>query len=252
MAATVLIRRLTGAGPTATDITSINTRAVTDDSHSTNTTSNPIPIPSVGSTAITNATNATPIVVTATGHGLTTGDRVIIESVGGNTNANGTWKITVVDANSFNIDNRAGNAAYTSGGTVRKANLSYWINTRLDCTVAPAGTINNLKWYTDGGNGFGTGVNCKVATATSYVQATGTVGTTGDAMSPITGGYGATLSGVGVDAFTYTTGSPLSVTGSTTTTGQFGDRVVYQIEVISTAGPGTTATETFTWRFDET
>lgn len=177
MSATVLIRRLTGAGPTATDITGINTRANAEDAHTTAGTSNPIQIPAAGT------------------------------------------------------------------------NYSYWVVTRLDCTVAPTGTINNIKWYTDGGNGFGTGVTCKVNTATGYVQATGTAGVTGTQLT--TGNY-ATLAGAPSDAFAYTSGSPLSVSGSTSGTGQFGDRVVYQIEVGSTAAPGATAAETFTFQYDET
>ncbi len=47
MAATVTIRRLTGAGPTSTDITSANTVASTSDSPTPGTT-NPIPIPPSG------------------------------------------------------------------------------------------------------------------------------------------------------------------------------------------------------------
>lgn len=176
MAATVLIRRLTGAGPSATDITSINTRANAEDAHSTAGTSNPIQIPAAGT------------------------------------------------------------------------NYSYWVVTRLDCTVAPTTSISNIKWYTDGANGFGTGVTCRVGTATGYTQATGTAGTTGTELT--VGNYGTFTLG-NANAFTYTTGSPLSVSGTTSTTGQFGDRVVYQIEVASTASPGATSSETFTWRYDE-
>ncbi len=66
---------------------------------------------------ITGATNATPIVVTSANHRLQTGMRVTVASVGGNTAANGTWVITVVDANSFSLDTSVGNGAYTSGGT---------------------------------------------------------------------------------------------------------------------------------------
>src|SRR5688572_27843977 len=43
---------------------------------------------------LTNATNASPIIVTSAGHGLTTGSRVTITGVGGNTAANGTFVIT--------------------------------------------------------------------------------------------------------------------------------------------------------------
>jgi hypothetical protein len=175
--ATVVINRLTGAGPTATAITSINTRANAEDAHTTAGTSNSILVPAVGT------------------------------------------------------------------------NYSYWVTTRLEVTAITAGTVDNVKWFTDGANNFGTGVTCSVGTATAYVQATGTAGTTGTVLTA--GNYtGYTLGNA--NAFTYTTGSPLSVTGTTAATGQFGDRVVYQIEVASTALSGATATETFTWRYDDT
>lgn len=67
--------------------------------------------------AITGATNATPIVVTSTGHGLATGDSVVVAGVGGNAAANGTWKITKINNNSFSLDGSVGSGNYTSGGT---------------------------------------------------------------------------------------------------------------------------------------
>jgi len=67
--------------------------------------------------SITNATNASPIVITSAGHGLLTGQRVTITGVGGNTAANGTFTITKVDDNSFSLNGSTGNGAYTSGGT---------------------------------------------------------------------------------------------------------------------------------------
>jgi hypothetical protein len=66
---------------------------------------------------ITNATNATPIVVTCTAHGLTTGARVTITGVTGNTSSNGTFTVTRVDANTFSLDDSVGNGAYSAGGT---------------------------------------------------------------------------------------------------------------------------------------
>jgi len=136
------------------------------------------------------------------------------------------------------------------------SNYSYWVSTRLNCTVSPAGTINNVKWYTDGSNTLGTGVTCTVAKASTganagYVQATGTPGTTGTVLSQAnhTG-----LDAAPVDAFTLTTGSPLALTAtiSNPTTGEFGEHVVYQIAVGTTAVAGATTSETFTWRYDET
>lgn len=185
MAATVQIARKTGASPgSPTDITSINTRANAEDTHTTAGTSNPIRVPAAGT------------------------------------------------------------------------NYSYWVTTRLNVTVTPAGTIDNLRWYTDGSNNFGTGVTCKGEGASTgadagYRIATGTPGETG---TQLTTGNHTGLDGAPIDVFGHTSGSPKSLTGtiSNPTTGQFGDHFVYQIEVGTSAGAGATSAETWTWRFDET
>lgn len=52
---------------------------------------------------IGSSTNATPIVITSTAHGLSSNDIVSITGHATNTCANGIWKITVVDANSFSL-----------------------------------------------------------------------------------------------------------------------------------------------------
>lgn len=70
---------------------------------------------------ITGATNANPIVITSTAHGLSTGMRVNITGVGGNLAANTTATITVLTANTFSLNGVAGNGAYTAGGTWRVA-----------------------------------------------------------------------------------------------------------------------------------
>ncbi len=72
--------------------------------------------PSGSTGLITAASNATPIVITSAAHGLATGNTVKVEGVGGNSDANDTWIITVVDANNFSLDGSSGNAAYTGGG----------------------------------------------------------------------------------------------------------------------------------------
>jgi len=76
-----------------------------------------------GVKAITGATNATPIVITATSHGFSNGDFVYIDAVGGNLSANGIYKTANVAANTFELTrldgtNVVGFAAYTSGGYV--------------------------------------------------------------------------------------------------------------------------------------
>lgn len=181
MAATIIINRKTGVGPTNTNITAANTRASASDNPYTTETANPVPIPGAGT------------------------------------------------------------------------NYSFWVVTRLQCTVAPTTLVNNLKWFTDGSSGFGTGVGLVVATANVYDQATGTLGTTGTQLTVANYGNGTTdLDAEPVDAFTFTSGSPLAVTGSIAGTGEFGDHVVYQFSVGTTASAGTAPAETITWQYDET
>lgn len=69
--------------------------------------------------AVTAATNANPIqITTGAAHGLATGDYVAIFGVGGNTNANGRFRVTVINTTQFTLDGGVGNGAYTSGGFV--------------------------------------------------------------------------------------------------------------------------------------
>jgi len=63
------------------------------------------------------ATNAGPIVITSPNHGLTSGQRIRVNNVNGNTAANGLQKIAVIDANTFSLDGTTGNGVYdTSSG----------------------------------------------------------------------------------------------------------------------------------------
>lgn len=133
-------------------------------------------------------------------------------------------------------------------------NYSFWVSTRLYASTAPDGTIDTLQWFSDGANGWGTGYTAKVADASTgvnsgYRQATGTVGTTGNILNS-TNHTG--LDSTPADFFSKTAASPLSLGGSTTGTGDFGDYVVFQIEVADTAASGTLTAEIFTFRYDET
>lgn len=76
----------------------------------------------ISARTLENATNASPIVCTATGHGFATGNTVTIAGATGNTAANGTWYgITVTDEDHFTLPaSSAGNGAYNaSSGTVQ-------------------------------------------------------------------------------------------------------------------------------------
>ena len=129
-------------------------------------------------------------------------------------------------------------------------NYSYWVSTRLEALTTPAGTINNLKWWSSGSVGSGVGIIGMNATA--YVQASGTAGVTGLELN-VTNHTGLTATPLNV--FTnFTSGAPKSLSGSLSnpSTNLFGDYFVYQFTVASTATPGATAQPTFTWQYDET
>ena len=127
-------------------------------------------------------------------------------------------------------------------------NYSYWKHFALYANTSPSGTINNVKWYTDGTISW-TGITVKAGTVATYDQATGTQGTTGDEANS-----GHSQTPTMTTATTYTSASPLSVTGSISnpSTGIITNYVVLQAWVADTAVAGTVATETVTWRYDET
>lgn len=75
--------------------------------------------------AITN--NSGKIRVTYTAHGLTTGKRVHIKDVEGVTNANGLWRVTRIDNDTFDLDDSTFAGTYTSGtGSWTPAPLFGW------------------------------------------------------------------------------------------------------------------------------
>jgi len=94
--------------------------------------------------------------------------------------------------------------------------------------------ITNIKAYTDGANGW-TGVNLWWKAVTSYAT---------PAEGSSSAGY--------ADAFTYTSGSPLTLgAGPYTSTGEKADHLVSLMEVTSSAVGGVLAAETLTIAWDE-
>lgn len=112
-----------------------------------------------------------------------------------------------------------------------------WLS--LNVTVAPVTNITNLRIYSDGASGFGTGVAlfCKAVSAFT------------------TPALGSTLSGF-ADFFSYTSGASLTTAATSGTTftgtGQKGYFAVFVLQVSSTATQGALTAETFTWSYDET
>lgn len=95
--------------------------------------------------------------------------------------------------------------------------------------------ISNLKFYTDGTSGFGTGVNTWAKSSATYTTPAELTSSTG---------Y--------LDAFGYTSAAPLDIgVGPYTVAGDIGSYVVLGLEVQSTASQGTLASETITFSYDE-
>jgi len=138
---------------------------------------------------------------------------------------------------------------------------SYWKQIYLYCNTAPDTQVDNVKFYTDVGGGFGTGITLNVgdefpthnnASNAGYEVATGTSGATGD---EVTANH-ADVTGV-TDAFTFTEGSPLngpSISEDSSVIDAIGettDYLVLQLAVTSTATPGNKTDETLTFQYDE-
>lgn len=150
---------------------------------------------------ITAATNATPIAVTSAAHGLNTNDTVTISGVLGNPAANGTFNITVSDANTFTLQtaaaaNVAGNGTYASGGTWIKAPPKVAIVSSTDATPIvltttthgfAVGDAVNVAGHLTNTNANGTfTISAKGATTLTLQSTAGTGGGAGGATGTVT------------------------------------------------------------------
>ena len=139
-------------------------------------------------------------------------------------------------------------------------NRSYWKQIYLKCSTAPSTQIDNVKFYSDGSSGFGTGIALKIATSfpvknsganTGYEVSTGTTGVTGTRLAAVHAGVSTTAS-----VFNYTAAAPISPSISESgniinAAGETTNYVILQMEVSSTASSGALSAETLTWQWDE-
>lgn len=95
--------------------------------------------------SIVSSTNASPISIQATSHGLVTGDTVFIQAHSVNTNANGTFEVTVTDANNFTLNGSTGNGVGGATGNIRK-----WTSMRVQLASA---VTKNIALVADNQNG---------------------------------------------------------------------------------------------------
>jgi hypothetical protein len=106
---------------------------------------------------------------------------------------------------------------------------------RMNVTGGTYSQITNVKVYSDGNNGMGTGVEVYAKAVASYAT---------PAEATATAGY--------TNFFTYTSGSSLSLgAGPYTSTGEKGDHAVMMMRVAETATQGVTPSETLTLAWDE-
>lgn len=133
---------------------------------------------------------------------------------------------------------------------------SFWVSTCLKVTGGSWSTLDNIKWYTDGGS-FGYAISGVVGYCSyaDYQQATGTEADTGLEVSATH----TALSGLNTNMFSYLTGGSelsgidgynLGVINSGLGT-ETSNIVVYQLAVYPEASAGATASPTITWQYDE-
>jgi len=95
---------------------------------------------------ISAATNATPIAITSSNHGYSTGDTITLSGVVGNEAANGTWEITVTGANTFTLNGSVGSGNRVSGGTLRlRNNTRIILSSPVTQSIASTGP-NRVAW----------------------------------------------------------------------------------------------------------
>lgn len=101
--------------------------------------------------SIQGASNASPTVVTSANHGLTTGMKITISGILGNTGANGTYVVTKLTSNTFSI------AVDTSAGGVYSGGGSWHVVGLYSASITPTA-----------GNSFAAGVSYSVVVHASY------------------------------------------------------------------------------------
>ncbi len=115
------------------------------------------------------------------------------------------------------------------------SNWSFQKFLQMNVTGGAYTQITGVKAYTDGAGGFGAGINLWAQAVAAYAT---------PALETASTGY--------ANAFTYTSGAPLSLgAGPFSGTGLKGDLIKLAMEVTSAADGGLTPSETLTLAWDE-
>lgn len=140
----------------------------------------------------------------------------------------GTIRFKNADNSTVDLNNPMVKPASGSDWSFQK-----WL--RLNVTGGSYSQITNIRAYTDGASGLGTGINLWAKAVAAYATPAEEVASTGYA-----------------NAFTYVSGAPLVLgAGPFTGVGEKGDHLVMACEVTSAAAGGLTPSETLTVAWDE-
>ena len=145
------------------------------------------------------------------------------------------------NADNATVDN---NDRLVVPATGQEYSYEKWLRMQIGAT-GPSVDIQNLKFYMDGANSFGTGVKLWAANDATY--STPVIPSEVDP-TPKHNAVAMT------DAFSYTSASPLSLGAGpySTINTDMGDYLVLVMEVEPTASPGSLTAETATFSYDET
>jgi hypothetical protein len=114
-------------------------------------------------TSITSIAGGNPVTVNRNAHGLQTGDKILIAGVGAFPAVNGVWTVTVVNANSFTLNNSNLTGSSGASGTF----------TRFGRGIT-SGTSGNPIIVNVANHGFSTGDVVFVEGVSSHIRANGT------------------------------------------------------------------------------
>lgn len=266
MAATVTVRRWTGASGaiTKTDVSGITSLGNWDDAHFASAPTYPIQIPSAGTNYSWWATfglsaDTTPATSISNLKFYTDGTsgfftNVALKAQTANVGADSGYR-QAVGTDGTTTANQTGKALADSAKTLTAATAAASVATFTTSAAHgySIGDIAVVAGVTPSGYN-GTWTVASTPTSTTFTANIGSTPAAGSAFGTSTKLFYTGLTTTPVDAFTFTSGSPKTMTGSIAnpSTGSFGDLIVLQLEVPSTVTQtGSLTVETMTISYDE-
>jgi hypothetical protein len=129
----------------------------------------------------------------------------------------------------------------------REYSYEKWLRFYIGAT-GPSSQITNLEFYMDGSKGWAAGIKLWSKAVAAYSTPAVPVETNDPPLLDVNGTPGA-----GTDAFSYTSGTPLSLGAGpySSTSADMGSYLILCMEVETGSSPGLLAAETATFEYDE-